>query len=234
MCYGVSQVEFAALATLALIALDDARLDSNRHQHQVSRQQRIAAHLVKGQSLNHFEQHTIAEQTRLDQFGQTGTELTIGERAQHSDVAQHKFGLVETADHILVAVEIDAILATHAGINLSEQCRRNKSESHTAHKCRCDESRDVGHNAAADTEQEGLSVSAAFDQFAVELLDRRQSLNLLARTDDDVFVLIDQAAVATSYRGVGDDDNTVSPRQKRMQIVFPTAHNDAAHQFSVA
>ena len=234
VCNGVSQIEFTAFAALALVAFDNLGFDFDCHQHQICHQQRITLQLFKRQSLNHFEQYSIADQTRLDQFGHTCAELTRRERAQHTDVAQHKLGLIEATDHIFVAVEIDTILATHAGVDLTQQRGRNKAKAHTTHKGRSHETRNVGHNSTTDTEQEGLSVGTAFDQFAMDLRHGFEGFDTLALADQDMFVLIDKASIAGRDRAVGDDDNAVSPRQKRVQIVLPTTHNDATHQLSVA
>ena len=123
--------------------------------------------------------------------------MARSERAQHSDIAQHKFGLIETADHIFVAIEIDAILAADAGIDLTEQRGRYKSESHTTHKGRSHKTRNIGYDAATDTEQKCLSVGATLNQFAVDLRYGFERFDTFALTDQDVFVLIDQTSIAS-------------------------------------
>ena len=78
------------------------------------------------------------------------------------------------------------ILATYAGINLTEQRRRDKAELHASHIGSRNETRNIGNYTATDTQNKCRAVGSQLYQTAVDGIDCEQSLARLAQTDEDM------------------------------------------------
>lgn len=175
------EVELAAVARLALVAFDNVGLHADRRRDGIRKQVGIGTQVVESRGFDPREEVGIGDDGRLDDFGQPGAELPVGERAQHPGVADHEPGLRECPRHILVAVDIHAVLAAHAGVDLSQQSRRDEPEIEAAHVGRGGETRHVGHDTAPDPQHESRPVDAQFDEAAVDRFDGLQGLDTLPR-----------------------------------------------------
>lgn len=90
---------------------------------------------------------------------------------------------------------------------------------------------DVGHDAAAHTDDEGAPVGPHVEELAVDLFELDESLAAFALTDDDMFVRIDESQVVGMYLGVGhDDDAGRSPgsRLSKFSSTEPITTRDVA------
>jgi len=54
----------------------------------------------------------------FDDFGKSAQALLFRQRGEEFQIADHKFGLIEHPDHVLVPLKIDTVFAPHAGIDL--------------------------------------------------------------------------------------------------------------------
>ena len=200
----VPEVQFAAVARLAFVALDDVGLDADRRRNGIRQQVGVRSQRPECRPLDASEQVGIGDDRRLDHFGQSGPELPLGKRAQQRGVADDELRLGEGSGHVLVAVDVHAVLAAHRSVDLPQQRRRDESEFHAAHVGRCGESRHVGDDAAPDRQHEGRTVHAQLDETAVDHLDGLHRLDALAQADQHGVVLRQHRMVQPVDRGVGD------------------------------
>ena len=140
------------------------------------------------------------------------------ECAHHIHIANHKSWLVEYANHILVAIHIHSVLATHAGIHLPQERSGYKAKLHTSHIGGSHKTRYVGHNASANAEDKCRAVSLQFNQTAVYHIERVNGLARFAQTNQDVVVLRYQRVVVAVDIGVGDNDYSFIGQMLRKQL----------------
>ena len=100
----------------------------------------------------------VADDARLYYLGQTRPELPVGEAGEQLGVAEDEFRLVEDSDDVLVSVEVHAVFAADARIDLCEEGSGQESETDAPHVGGGDKTGDVGHDAAAHTDDEGAPV----------------------------------------------------------------------------
>ena len=200
----VPEVELAAVPRLALVAFDDVGLDPYRRRNGVGQQVGIPAQRLESRPFDAFEQVGVGNNRGLDHLGQSGAKLPVGKRAQQRRIADHELRLGEGPGHILVPVDVHAVLAAHRSVDLPQQRRRDESEFHAAHVGRCGESRHVGDDAAPDRQHEGRTVHAQLDETAVDHLDGLHRLDALAQADQHGVVLRQHRMIQPVDRGVGD------------------------------
>ena len=212
------EVELAAVTRLALVAFDNVGLHADRRRDGIRKQVGIGTQVVESRRFDTREEVGIGNDGRLDDFGQPCAELPVGERAQHLGVADHELGLRERPRHILVAVDIHAVFAAHAGIDLPQQGRRDEPEPDTAHVGRSGEPRHVGNDTAPDGQHERRPVYAQFDETAVDRFDGLQGLDTLPEADEHRIVGSQHRVVEPVYRGVGYDDHASLGQYSRQDV----------------
>jgi hypothetical protein len=212
------EVELAAVARLALVAFDDICLHADRRRNGIRKQVGVGTQGVERRGFDTREKAGIGDDGRLDDFGQSGTELPVGERAQHPGVADHEPGLRKRSRHILVSVDIHAVLAAHAGVDLPQQGRRDEAEIEAAHVGRGGETRHVGHDTAPDPQHESRPVDAQFDEAAVDRFDGLQGLYTLPEADQHRIVRSQHRVVEPVYRGIGYDDHASLGQYSRQDV----------------
>ncbi len=210
----MAQVELPPLAALPLVALHDVGLHADSRRDDLLQQRAVPPQLLDRTALQPPEERGIGDDARLERLGQPRAELPEGERGEQGRVADHEFGLAKGSDHVLVAVDIDAVLAAHRGVDLPQQRRGDEAEAEPAHVGRGDETRHVGHDAAPDAQHEGRAVHPQLDEAAVERLGGLQGLYGLARTDQQVFVAGQQTVVPAVDIGVGYHHDPPPGRQQ--------------------
>ena len=117
------QVESLADTLFGGVLLDDALLDGHALCH----------HLLQGSIVHIFEWETqqfgpvchVADEAVLEHLGIAREDVPVVERVEKVCVKQYRTGTVEDTDLVLQSSEIDARLASHAGIHHAEQCGGN-------------------------------------------------------------------------------------------------------------
>ena len=227
MAERMAQIEFAPLAVFAFVAAHDRGFEPHGVHHDLIHGLRIGAQAVESRPLDQPEERFVADDPRLDRLGQSCANLPQGKRREERRVADDELRLGENARHVLVPVQIDAVLAADARIDTPQQRRRDEPERNAAHVDRCHEARDVGHDAPSDPQQEGRAVGAAADQLAADLLDGLQRLVLLARLHADRVAVLEQFGTATGDIAVRQHDHPPL-RQQARQLLDGAPHHDAA------
>jgi len=171
------------------------------------------------------EKLRVADDPRLDRFGQTGPEFAVGKRSEHRHVAHHELRLRKGADHILIAVHIHPVLTPDRRIDLPQQGRRDEAAPQAAHVGRGHETRHVGNDPPADSQHEGLPIDAHLDKTTVDRTGRVKGLDRLARPDEHVFVAAEQLAVAAVDVGVGQGHHAPGGQQAGEQLPGPANVN---------
>ncbi len=230
MRHGVTEVEQSARVGLALVPFDDAGLDADARPYDVAHRFGVVEECLGGVRFEVFEQFAVAYDGRLDDFGHTCAQLAQRQRAQHAYIRNDEAGLREGADHVLIVVEVDAVLAADACVDLSQERRRYEPEIQPAHIGRGHEARHVGYDAAADAQNECRTVDAELHEAAVDLLDRNQRLARLAVADHYIVEAAHQIGVEPVDVGVGYDDDSAT-RQYPGQYRFGAADIDLARSF---
>ena len=90
----------------------------------------------------------------LQHLSITGEDVFAVHSPQKDGVEDDGAGIVEHADLVLQASEVDARLATHGGVNHREQRGGYIIIRYTALKCRCSESSEVSHHAATEVDHQ--------------------------------------------------------------------------------
>ena len=181
----VAVVEDVAQLGLALVALDDrglqaARSGDDRLEHpELTRAQRCEVALELG------EVSRVQYDPVLDDLGEPGTELALGQRARHRRVDDHQPGLVEGADQVLGQGMVDRGLASDGGVDLGEHRGRELDDVDAAHIGRRREAGHVTHGAAAERQHRGGSVQTSRQQLVPTALGDLQGLGALALGDLD-------------------------------------------------
>lgn len=214
-------------APFALVVLHYRRLHPDGADDEFAQQGSVGTYLLEGVPLHHGEELRVADDARLYYLGQTRPELPVGEAGEQLGVAEDEFRLVEDSDDVLVSVEVHAVFAADARIDLCEEGSGQESETDAPHVGGGDKTGDVGHDAAAHTDDEGAPVGPHVEELAVDLFELDESLAAFALTDDDMFVRIDESQVVGMYLGVGhDDDAGRSAGQQALEVLLYGTYHD--------
>ena len=127
----------------------------------------------------------IGQQEGLEHLCCSAAQFARRQRLQEFRVDIHEFRLAEGADHVLVAVEIHAVLAADGGVDLGQQRRGNKTEAQAACVDGSHEAGDVGGDAAAHANQERITVGLLFEQLGDETFHRSERLFLFGGVDPE-------------------------------------------------
>ena len=112
---GVAEVERLTNTLLGGILLDDARFDSDGTLHLSGIDGEAAGRNVDGEE--GAQVVGVGDEAVLDHLGEAGEEVVAVEGAEEGAVDHHAVGLVEGADLVLEAVEVDARLSAHGGVD---------------------------------------------------------------------------------------------------------------------
>ena len=99
------------------------------------------------------------------------TFLPAGACPQDVEIDEHESRRIEDAQDVLVAVEVDAVLAADRGVHLGEERRGANPKAQAAHEDRGGEARDVASDAAAHARDERRAVGS--DSSSCRRISRR-------------------------------------------------------------
>ena len=222
----VAEIQFATVATLLLVTRHNIGFDMHSPCDRVKQKGPVCAELLQRMPLEQFEQTRIGNQPGFDDLGQPGAKFAFGQGLQQRKVAQHEIRLVEGAHHILVSLEIHAVFAADTRIHLRQQRRGHEAERQSAHIGRSDETGNIGHDSAAETEDERTAVGPERQQFAVKLLGRGQRFVRLAQSDQAVIVRADDRTVGMENMFVRNDNHALAFGQIVLERVDHVADHD--------
>ena len=97
----------------------------------------------------------------LQHLSITGEDVFAVHSPQKDGVEDDGAGIVEHADLVLQASEVDARLATHGGIDHRQQCRGDVDVVESALKRGSRKAAEVGHHAAAEVHHQRVTGGAA-------------------------------------------------------------------------
>ena len=112
---GVAEVERLTDALFGGILLHDARFDGDGTLHLGGIDGEVAGGDVDGEE--GAQVVGVGDEAVLDHLGEAGEEVVAVEGAEEGAVDHHAVGLVEGADLVLEAVEVDARLSAHGGVD---------------------------------------------------------------------------------------------------------------------
>ena len=223
---GVAKIEFAALPGFLFVPIDDLGFDHDGPMDQGFHKGGFQALDQRDIVFNGLEIVAIVDGRVFDDFSQSVGNLARGQCLQQTQVTNHKPGLVENPDHVLVSVEIDAVLPADAGIDLRQQTGGHETVGQPPH---VGGSRKTGHVAdqtTADGEDEIKAVRLAPNQFAVDMGYALQSFDLLTRTNRDHIRRRKSMPVQAVHINIGHDNRTLGRRQIAPQILQVLTDHD--------
>src|SRR5437763_1524907 len=113
---GVAEVEERARTGLALVAGDDARLETDRAFDQRNERLGVSGGGLFQIALAQIEEVAALEERTFDYLGKAAPALAQRERGEHVRVADDQPGLVESADQVLARPQVRAGLSPQAGV----------------------------------------------------------------------------------------------------------------------
>ena len=121
----------------------------------------------------------------LDDFGEAGAQLALGQGLQGIEVGEHEPGLVERADHVFPERMVDRGLAADRRIDLSEERRWNLDVLHPALIGGGGKARQVPDHSAPEGEESAVAPAALLDKRVKDRVERAPVLVLLPVGDHD-------------------------------------------------
>ena len=161
---GVAEIEQRALARLALVGGDDARLQLAAAPHGVGEGRAIARQQLLDVGFEPVDERSVEREAVLDHLGQARAQLAVGQRVEGRHVRDHRARLVEGADHVLAERVVDRGLAADRGVDLREQRGRHLDERHAALVDGGGEPRQVADHAAAQRDDQRVAPAARLEQ----------------------------------------------------------------------
>ena len=213
---GMAKIQFPTFAFLVRVTADDAGLDIRRGCNQSA--QRIFVHRIAGIQIRQQTHGRsiglgIAQEEGFQHLGRTAAEIPLRKRLQGLRTDERPFRLPDDAQHVLQVQEIDTGFSADGRIYLGQKGRRDEGESDAAF---IDGRRETGHvrrNAAADGQQQGLSVRARFHHRRTDLLHGFQPFRGFgdvqgqAAQNVRVHLLLQQAVSQLFNSPVADDED---------------------------
>ena len=164
MAEGVAEIEQRAVALLAFVARDDVGLDLARALDGMRQRGGIARQQLRGVRFQPVEELAVDDEPVLDDLGEAGAQLAIGQGAERVGIGEHRGGLMKRADEILAARVVDAGLAADRRIHLREQRGRDLHEGDAALVTGGGEAGHVADHAAAERDDAGIAREAVGDR----------------------------------------------------------------------
>ena len=174
---GVTVVEEGACARLALILGDDAGLDGRAAGDQLLGGKGGG---VAGAGFEEPDELLVEDEAVLDQFGEAVPEVAGRESGEEVGVAEDEEGLGEGAHEVLADDVVDAGLPADGGIDHAEEARGHVDEGDAAKDGGGGVPAEVGHDAAAEADDEVAALDALAEQPVVDGGDGSEGLLLLA------------------------------------------------------
>src|SRR5690606_8725211 len=168
---------------LALILLDDARLDRHRSRDDIRKGAPIQSIESRTVGCHPLEEPGIANRGGLDHLGAAGTKLPRGESGEKPQIHRDRAGPQEHADEILSLGKIRARFSSDARIDPREKRRRHLDEGDAAEERSCGEAREVPDDTASEGDEETATVDPMPRSVAPDALERSDALRGLSRRE---------------------------------------------------
>lgn len=182
---GVAEVQNRAQAGFRFVLGDDLGLDFATAGDDRSEDFRVPGEQSIQVAFEAAEERFVVDDAIFDDFGQAGAVLAVGEGLQCSEVAKDQARLVEGADQVLAAGEVDPDLTADRAVDLGEQGGGDLDESEAAEVGGGDEPGEVAGDASAQGDEEGLPFEAVSGELVVALGNDAEGLRFLARRHGD-------------------------------------------------
>ena len=159
------------------------------------------------------EELGFADDARLDDFVEPGAVFALGQGVEDGGVDEHGERLVEAADQVLAADQIDAGLAADGGVHLGEQRGGDLQDGDAAHEDGGQEAAHVVDDAAAESDHHAGAIGAELHHLLGQLLDGREALLIFAARQVEYVVRNSREAGGELRAGVtpdilgGDDED---------------------------
>ena len=182
---GMSKVQDAAQAALALILTDDVCLDfAGTRDHVRCRCGSEGEHIVT-MLLQPCEELRIRNDAVLDDLPEPRRDLARRQCPQAVEIHDDGVGLVECADEVLAERMVDGDLAADARVHLCEEARRQLYERHAAHVGRGDKARKIADDATAECKDRRFTVKPQLNCTRIEIVRYGKALRGLPGGDGD-------------------------------------------------
>ena len=162
----MSEVEFAALAPLVEVRRHDALLDGGRGEEEIPG---AGPGLTEGGNRLFVAVAGIVDQEGLQELRRAAAPFPLRECLQKFRNNEGEFRLPDHAEHILVGVQIDAVLAADGRVHLGEERGRDEAEPDPPPVNGGRKSAQVRHDPAAEGDQRGPPVRAERQQPAADI-----------------------------------------------------------------
>ena len=182
---GMTEVQDAAQAALALILTDDVCLDrAGARDHVRCRCGSEGEHIVT-MLLQPCEELCIRDNAVLDDLPEPRRDLARRQCPQAVEIHDDGVGLVECADEVLAERMVDGDLTSDARVHLCEEGRRQLHERHAAHVSRGNKARKITDDAAAERKDRRFAVKSQLNRTRIELVRYGKALRGLPGGDGD-------------------------------------------------
>ncbi len=149
MAEGVAVVEELPAAGVVEVLADRVGLDLHGAGDQLG-----GGRPAGGVGLEQVEDRAVGDEAALDDLGQPGAELGLGQAVEDVGVGEDGDRRVERADQVLAGVGVDAGLAAHRGVDHAEQAGGHLHHADPAQPGGGDEAGQVGHRSPADADHD--------------------------------------------------------------------------------
>ncbi len=180
---GMAVVQDPAQLGLLLVALDHLSFEAAGAGHNGLEGGQIPGEELRHGILQFPEIPRVQNDAVLDDLGQPGAELALGERGESPRIDDHHAGLMESADQVLASRVVDRGLAPDRRVHLGEKGGRNLDEIHAAHVRRGREASQVTHGAPAERHHGGATVAAQVQQAVPQGAGHIESFGLFSLRD---------------------------------------------------
>ena len=184
MAKGMPKVEQRTLSLLRFVGGDDARLGRAADRDRFGPGWSASEHVAPVQ-FQKLEKAAVANEPILDDLGEAGAKIALAEGIEARGVGQHQRRLMKSADEVLSVRRIDSSLAAHAGVDLSEQRRRNLHQAQAPTHCRSAKSREIADHSPAKRNDNISTFDARLDQRIGDAGELDIGLGALAGRADD-------------------------------------------------
>ena len=158
----------------------------------------------------------IEQDESLQDFGDSGPELPGRKRPQRIGTDIDPFRLGDRTDHILIGMEIHAVLTPDRSVHLRQQRRRYETEPNTPFVNRRRETAEVGRDAAAHAHEKRAPVGSPLQQLFDNIFYRSEGFNLLGGLDRNEFIPFEKAEKGLQV-AVDNDENPSALRNQGIQ-----------------
>lgn len=165
---GVAVVENAAEAAFLFVSGDDGSFDADAFVNNFFENFRVLGEDVGGAVGEDGEEFGAGDDAVFDDFEEASAVFAGGERVEDGGVDEDGVGLVEGAEEVLAALEVDAGFAADGGVDLGKESGGDLDDGDAAHEDGGEEAADVAADAAAEGDEDAGSVCAAGEHLVGE------------------------------------------------------------------